>query len=173
MESSSLALSSSALNTPRVLNHHPDPILSLPNEYLQFNCTMVGDYSILKWRFSKEEEEEEEEEDGSLSGMRNWADKGDKGYGYKDGVLIQTIFQDPRNVLPLKVSVGGVTANILLEDMFESHTFKSLFPLHLTILEAWGINWILKLYLVAQVWKMNDTLIHTYTGYKMDWVVKT
>ena len=27
--------------------------------------------------------------------MRNWADKGDKGYGYKDGVLIQTIFQDP------------------------------------------------------------------------------
>ena len=28
--------------------------------------------------------------------MRNWEDKGDKVYGYKDGVLIQTIFQDPR-----------------------------------------------------------------------------
>ena len=40
-------------------------------------------------------EEEEEEEDGSLSGMRNLEDKGDKGYGYKDGVLMQTIFQDP------------------------------------------------------------------------------
>lgn len=36
-----------------------------------------------------------QQEDGSLSDMRKRAKKGDKGYGYNDGILIQTIFQDP------------------------------------------------------------------------------
>ena len=37
----------------------------------------------------------QQERDDSLAGWRNYAKKDEKGYGWKDGVLIQTIFQDP------------------------------------------------------------------------------
>ncbi len=37
----------------------------------------------------------QQERDDSLDGWRDYAKKGEKGYIWKDGVLIQTIFQDP------------------------------------------------------------------------------
>ena len=37
----------------------------------------------------------QQERDDSLDGWRDYAKKGEKGYGWKEGILIQTIFQDP------------------------------------------------------------------------------
>ena len=39
----------------------------------------------------------QQKRDDSLDGWRNYAKKGEKGYVWKDGVLIQTIFPGPRS----------------------------------------------------------------------------